>query len=135
VFLPLLSIPCVIASADQHNATLSLPSAPSQQQAQTPAPGITTAKPQSATVAGAEVLTLEKALALARQNSPRLHGAAAASAHALAGVDTARAYTNPQIELFLGKQSARNIATPGVPGLLQHYAAYQTVESPSERRA
>lgn len=47
----------------------------------------------------------------------------------------ARAYSNPSLEVYEGRQYARRIATPGIPGLLQHYAAYQTLEIPAERRA
>jgi cobalt-zinc-cadmium efflux system outer membrane protein len=72
---------------------------------------------------------------MAEQNSPRLHAANAMLARAAAATQTAHAYTNPQVEFFAGKQSARNIATPGVPGLLQHYAGYQTLEIPRERSA
>ena len=88
------------------------------------------------TVSGpVRVLTLEGAVAEAKTKAPVLVGAAAGTARAAAGVRTARAYTNPLVEVFAGKQSARQVATPGVPGLLTHYAAYQTVEVPSERRA
>ncbi|WP_334268306.1 TolC family protein [Edaphobacter sp. HDX4] len=79
--------------------------------------------------------TLDKALKMAEQNSPRLHAASALVDRAAAATITARAYTNPQVEYFAGKQSARNIRTPGVPGILQHYAGYQTIEVPSERRS
>ena len=82
-----------------------------------------------------QVLTIEGAIAEARMKAPVLVGAAAATARTAAGIRTARAYTNPLVEVFAGKQSARQVATPGVPGLLTHYAAYQTVEIPSERRA
>jgi cobalt-zinc-cadmium efflux system outer membrane protein len=80
-------------------------------------------------------LTLEEAIAMAERNSPRLRGAAAASARADAAVRTSRAYLNPSVEVFQGQQSSRPIPTPGVPGLLQHYAAYQPIEIPAERRA
>src|SRR6187402_2434820 len=86
-------------------------------------------------ISGAKPLTIEEAIAMAERNSPRLRGAAAESQRATAAVGTSRAYTNPSIEVFQGRQYARPIATPGVPGLLQHYAAYQAVEIPSERRA
>jgi cobalt-zinc-cadmium efflux system outer membrane protein len=79
--------------------------------------------------------TLDEALNMAEQNSPRLHAASALVDRAAAATITARAYTNPQVEYFAGKQSARNIRTPGVPGLLQHYAGYQTIEVPSERQS
>ncbi|QHN02882.1 TolC family protein [Granulicella sp. WH15] len=82
-----------------------------------------------------QVLTLEDAIAMAEHNSPRLHSAAAITARADAATLTARAYTNPSVEVYAGHQYARPIATPGVPGLLQHYAAYQPIEIPSERRA
>ena len=90
-------------------------------------PGITANPPQT--------LTLQQAIELSLKNSPRMSGAAAVSARAEAGVRTAGAYTNPQLEVYEGNQSARRVPTPGVPGLLQHYAAYQTVELPQERRA
>ncbi len=57
------------------------------------------------------------------------------TARSIAAARTARAYTNPSVEVFGGLQYARPIATPGVPGILQHYAAYQTIEVPTERRA
>lgn len=78
-------------------------------------------------------LTLNEALRMAEQNSPRLRAADAVLDRAVAGTQMARAYTNPQVEFYAGKQSARNIATPGVPGLLQHYAGSQTIEIPHER--
>lgn len=78
-------------------------------------------------------LTLGEALKMADQNSPRLHVANAMMDRAAAASQTARAYTNPQIEFYAGKQSARNIPTPGVPGLLQHYGGSQTIEIPRER--
>lgn len=78
-------------------------------------------------------LTLDEALKMADQNSPRLRAANALLDRATAATQTARVYTNPNVEFYAGKQSARNILTPGVPGLLQHYAASQTVEIPRER--
>lgn len=80
-------------------------------------------------------LTLEVVVARARTASPRLLEAASQTQQIRAGVQTARAYSNPSVEVYAGQQYARPIQTPGVPGLLQHYAAYQTVEIPSERRA
>jgi cobalt-zinc-cadmium efflux system outer membrane protein len=38
------------------------------------------------------------------------------------------------VEFFAGHQSALKVPQPGAPGLLQHYAAYQTWEIPLERR-
>jgi cobalt-zinc-cadmium efflux system outer membrane protein len=72
---------------------------------------------------------------MAERNSPRIRGAAAIAGRAAAGVRAATAYANPSLEVFEGRQYARPIATPGVPGLLQHYAAYQALEIPVERRA
>ncbi len=80
-------------------------------------------------------MSLEQAVQYAEGHHPRLQGAAAAIDRAAAGTATARAYTNPSVEVFEGQQYARPISTPGVPGLLQHYAAYQAIEIPSERRA
>jgi cobalt-zinc-cadmium efflux system outer membrane protein len=80
-------------------------------------------------------LTLDEAIARASANSPRLRQAAAAEARASAAIRTAGAYSNPTIEVYQGRQYARPIATPGVPGLLQHYAGFQPIEIPAERRA
>jgi outer membrane protein, heavy metal efflux system len=82
-----------------------------------------------------QVLTLSEAIAMAKRNSPRLRGAAAANQRAVAATRTAKAYTNPTAEVFEGLQYARPISIPGIPGVLQHYAAYQAIEIPSERRA
>lgn len=103
----------------------ALPSAPSPQEESLP--GTTQAAPM--------VLSLDEAIQMAEKNSPRLHEASAAIDHARSSVRTARAYSNPSVEVYEGEQYARPIATPGVPGLLQHYAAYQPIEIPSERRA
>jgi cobalt-zinc-cadmium efflux system outer membrane protein len=71
---------------------------------------------------------------MAQEKSPILQRAAATSDRANAIVRTSRAYINPSVEVFGGLQSARPVPTPGVPGILQHYAAYQALEVPSERR-
>jgi outer membrane protein, heavy metal efflux system len=81
-----------------------------------------------------QALSLEDAIAMAERNSPRQQEAAAAVDQMTAAADTAKAYSNPSIEVYEGRQYARPIPTPGVPGLLQHYAAYQPIEIPSERR-
>jgi outer membrane protein, heavy metal efflux system len=81
-----------------------------------------------------EAITLPQVVARAQNNSPRLKQAAASVRQAAAATATARVYSNPSVEVFAGEQYARPVATPGVPGLLQHYAAYQTVEVPNERR-
>ena len=81
------------------------------------------------------VLSLDQAIAMASSDSPRLHEAQAVTQQATAAARTARAYTNPTIEIYGGRQYARPIPTPGVPGLLQHYGGSQTIEIPSERHA
>lgn len=80
-------------------------------------------------------LTLAEAIARAEANSPRIRQSAATEARAGAQLRTARAYSNPTVEVYQGRQYARPILTPGVPGLLQHYGALQPIEIPSERRA
>jgi cobalt-zinc-cadmium efflux system outer membrane protein len=81
------------------------------------------------------ILTLSDAIAMARRNSPRIHEAAAMTERARAGALTASTYTNPSVEVYEGNQYSRPVANPGTPGLLQHYAASQTIEIPTERRA
>lgn len=80
-------------------------------------------------------LTLEDAIAMARKNSPRIHESVALTNRARAAALTAKAYTNPSIEVYEGDQYARPVANPGMPGLLQHYAAMQPIEIPAERGA
>jgi cobalt-zinc-cadmium efflux system outer membrane protein len=80
-------------------------------------------------------LTIVEALALAEQASPILKEVSASVNRAQAGVQSAKAYTNPSVEFLAGHQSARPISTPGVPGALLHYSAGQTIEVPTERRA
>ncbi|MEG9436734.1 TolC family protein [Edaphobacter sp. HDX4] len=120
---------CLRPAAGQVSAPQagSLPQAPSPSEPPPP--------PTATEQTSAVPFTLDKALKMAEQNSPRLHAASALVDRAAAATITARAYTNPQVEYFAGKQSARNIRTPGVPGILQHYAGYQTIEVPSERRS
>ncbi len=52
---------------------------------------------------------------------------------AQAGIQSAKAYTNPTVQFLGGEQFARPIATPGVPGTLLHYSAEQAIEIPTER--
>src|SRR4051794_4163001 len=82
-----------------------------------------------------QTLTLDAALQLAEQYSPLLKGAASQIAGTESGITTARAYPNPYFFFLTGPQYARPIPTPGVPGLLQRYAASQPLELPSVRRA
>jgi cobalt-zinc-cadmium efflux system outer membrane protein len=103
-----------------------------------PLPDAPQAAPTISTLAGRDQprkLTLAEAMAMARRNSPRLQEAAAGTQHAMAAARVARAYSNPSLEVYEGQQYARPIAIPGLPGLLQHYAAYQPIEIPAERRA
>src|ERR1700760_4686121 len=72
---------------------------------------------------------------MAQRNHPSLAEAAARTQRARAAAQVAHAYTNPSLEVYEGEQYARVAPNPGTPGLLQHYAAYQTIEIPSERRA
>ncbi len=72
---------------------------------------------------------------MAERNSPRMSGAKAATERAEAAVQTSAARLNPVVEVYAGEQYARPIPTPGIPGLLQHYAGYQALEVPGERRA
>lgn len=114
----------------------SLPDPPAPQAAAAPAATSPAAAQLSSDPApSGEPLTLEQAIARARANSPRLRGAAAANRQAEAAITTARAYANPSLEIYEGRQYARDVATPGIPGLLQHYAGYQPIEIPAERRA
>lgn len=85
--------------------------------------------------ASSVALTLAEALEMAHRGNPRLHAAQAATREVRATELTARAYSNPSVEVYQGRQYARSMPTPGVPGLLQHYAAYQPVEIPRERAA
>jgi cobalt-zinc-cadmium efflux system outer membrane protein len=89
--------------------------------------------PASADEGKPVVLTLADAIAMARRNNPRLEEASAASERAIAGSRVARAYSNPSLEVYEGHQYAKPIATPGIPGFLQHYAGYQPIEIPAER--
>ncbi|WP_243648226.1 TolC family protein [Acidipila rosea] len=127
-----------------HSASAMLPAAPSAVISVPLTAGASTgpvaetqtaAAPDAPDAPQVEALTLERALALAEKNSPMLQGASAMSARARAAIRTAGAYTNPEVEYFAGNQSARKVAIPGIPGLLQHYAASQTVEIPAERSA
>jgi cobalt-zinc-cadmium efflux system outer membrane protein len=115
----LLTVHLAFAQSERLSQSLSVnPSATQSSQSNVPSP-----------------LSLADAIAMAAKSNPRLHEALAATQRANAIARTARAYTNPNVEVFAGRQYARPIPTPGVPGLLQHYAASQTIEIPSERHA
>lgn len=121
------SDPAVRAQGGDSGITLStsVPSASAKAQA----------SPAVPTSPAAQTITLEQVVAMAESNSPRLRGAAAGVQQATASVATARARVNPSVEVFGGEQYARAVPTPGVPGLMQHYAAYQLLEIPAERSA
>jgi cobalt-zinc-cadmium efflux system outer membrane protein len=56
----------------------------------------------------AETLSLERALALADESNPRLRAAAAQTEGARAGIRTARAYPNPDLDAAAGRQRSRS---------------------------
>ena len=85
--------------------------------------------------ASGTTLLLADAIAMAMRNNPRLEEASATSSRADAAARVAHAYSNPSVEVFAGDQYAKPVAIPGIPGALQHYAAYQLIEIPRERRA
>jgi len=86
-------------------------------------------------VPSAVPLTLDQALALAESSSPFLQQGQAMVERAQAGIQTAKAYTNPSLEFLAGEQFARPIPTPGVPGSMQRFAVGQPLEIPSERKS
>jgi cobalt-zinc-cadmium efflux system outer membrane protein len=79
-------------------------------------------------------ITLNEAVALAEKNSPILQEAAASLKRSEAGIQSAKTYSNPNVEFLAGPQFARPIKTPGVPGTILHYSASQTIENPTVRR-
>lgn len=84
---------------------------------------------------GTGTLTLERALELAEQFHPQLKLAEAYSEGARAGITTARAYPNPELQVLFGQQYGRlSFNPPGPAGLLQHYSVTQTVELPAVRQ-
>ncbi len=75
-------------------------------------------------------LSLEEALVLAEGNNPQLRAASAALEGATAGILTARAYPNPEVNILTGPQYSREfIRGPGPNGLLQHYSFAQPIET------
>jgi cobalt-zinc-cadmium efflux system outer membrane protein len=99
------------------------------------APGTPAAQAPAQSKPTTQVLTLDEALQLAEEHSPLLHRAAAQQEGAAAAINTAKAYPNPQFNTLLGHQyGRRDMPTPGVPGLLQHYSVNQLIETPAVRR-
>lgn len=82
---------------------------------------------------GVTPLTISEALSFAEKNSPMLSEANATVNRAQAGIQSAKAYTNPSVEFSGGSQAAQPIAVPGIPGTLLRYSAGQTIEIPRER--
>ncbi len=80
------------------------------------------------------ILTLNEAVSLAELYSPQIQVASAQAEAGHARVETARAYPNPDFTTIAGHQHSRPIATPAVPGLLQHYSVSQPIELPVVRR-
>jgi cobalt-zinc-cadmium efflux system outer membrane protein len=116
VFLP----GCVLCAQPAQEATNTLPEAPLSQVS-------------AASAAKVTPLSLSEAIAMAMRNNPRLEEASAITRRATASARAVRAYSNPSLEVFEGEQYAKPVAVPGLPGLLQHYAAYQAIEIPAER--
>lgn len=84
-----------------------------------------------ARAAEAQVLTLDRALALAEQNSPRLKTALAELERARSGIRTASAYPNPELEALTGGVRAR---VPGVTsGNGVSVSIGQPIDLPSQR--
>lgn len=78
---------------------------------------------------------MNDAIAMTQRNSPRIHASEAMTNRARAAALTAKAYANPSVEIYEGEQYSRPVPNPGMPGLLQHYAALQPIEIPTERSA
>jgi outer membrane protein, heavy metal efflux system len=79
----------------------------------------------------ADTITLERALDLAEVHSPRLQTALAEVERARSGIRTARAYPNPEVELFSGQIRAK---VPGVTsGRGTAIAIGQTIDLPNQR--
>lgn len=79
-------------------------------------------------------LTLEDAVALAEQHNPRFKAAEASIDGARAGIQTARAFRNPDITVggFGNQQATQNSA---IPGMIQGFSYSQSLDLPSVRRA
>lgn len=81
----------------------------------------------------AEPLTLPQVLALASMHSPALRGAEAGAESALAALDTARAYPNPDIEL--GSGNSHLLPPTALRGHNSALTISQPVEFPALRNA
>ncbi len=83
---------------------------------------------------GPQTLTLEQALALAETSSPQITAALSQAEGAQGRIQSARAYPNPGLEILAGRQYAKPIYNPGVPGVLQQYSFIQPLEISAVRR-
>jgi cobalt-zinc-cadmium efflux system outer membrane protein len=82
--------------------------------------------------ASAQPLTLERALALADESNPRLRAAAAQTEGARAGIRTARAFPNPDLDAAAGRQRSRsNYMAP--EGSVTVLGLSQPIDLPSVR--
>jgi cobalt-zinc-cadmium efflux system outer membrane protein len=80
----------------------------------------------------ADPITLEQALALAAENHPQLRAGEAQIDAARAGIRSASAYPNPQVEFLIGRQTFR---VPGnVAGLVTTYSIAQPLDIGPFRR-
>jgi cobalt-zinc-cadmium efflux system outer membrane protein len=84
------------------------------------------------TAHAAESLTLERALVLADESNPRLRAAAAQTESARAGIRTARAFPNPDLDAAAGRQRSRsNFMAP--EGSVTILGLSQPIDLPSVR--
>ncbi len=81
--------------------------------------------------AAAEILTLERALGLAEQGSPRLRAADAYTSQARSGLVVAGQYPNPDIELSAGQSRAR--IAGALPGSTRTMGISQPLDLPGVR--
>jgi outer membrane protein, heavy metal efflux system len=80
----------------------------------------------------AEQLTLDRALALADESNPRLRAAAAQTEGARAGIRTARAFPNPDLDVGAGRQGNRG--NPNAPtGSVTAFGLNQPIDLPAVR--
>lgn len=115
---------CLLSSGSAAARTPEPPGALTAAVAETSAAAATSAAP---------VFTLEQLLTLARQKHPGLHAARAAVNATEAGLRSAAAYPNPEVEYAQGRQHARH---PGAMAGAQGSWAYtQKIDLPGPRRA
>lgn len=79
----------------------------------------------------AEMLTLDRALSLAEQGSPRLRAADAITRHAQSGLVVAGQYPNPDVEVSTGNSRSRMVGA--IPGSTQTIGISQPLDLPGVR--